>query len=366
VAFILWTGIFVINWTIKISGGVYPSKLAVQDFFSSVFMILLSLGFGATLKVPSDISISRLQNICRLIFVMLLIMVSVALWELLSVRAWAGFILESREFLQRASSLLFNPNVFGFWCAQVAIFSAYLYHSHSCSTKFSFLMLVLSSFGVLLSGSRSGLTLSLCVMGFASILLAWQKKNIIRITHYIPLTIFLVSITVISLLVKVMEKFITFTHKGLWSMSLLVDRFFFMPKEIIQYFLSKFSGTGLLESSTTQNKIYITNKTFSAINGRFEGTLVDNGYLAILNGGGWTALMAWIFLWLVIIFIGFNALHKRPSTERAYTFSMVIGCCLSALFVRSFQVYPFWVFISLALGLSLSSFLTVLQVDHEL
>jgi hypothetical protein len=149
-------------------------------------------------------------------------------------------------------------------------------------------------------------------------------------------------------------------------MSLLVDRFFFMPKEIIQYFLSKFSGSGLLESSITQNKIYITNKTFSAINGRFEGTLVDNGYLAILNGGGWTALMAWIFLWLVIIFIGFNALHKRPSTERAYTFSMVIGCCLSALFVRSFQVYPFWVFISLALGLSLSSFLTVLQVDHEL
>jgi hypothetical protein len=65
-------------------------------------------------------------------------------------------------------------------------------------------------------------------------------------------------------------------------------------------------------------------------------------------------LVFWIVLWAVLVILGFKSLRNLPGVNSAYALSLVIGCAFSAVCMRAFQVFPFWVMISLALSLCLS------------
>jgi hypothetical protein len=70
--------------------------------------------------------------------------------------------------------------------------------------------------------------------------------------------------------------------------------------------------------------------------------------------------MIWIFIWIYLIYIGIKVLRISPGIRSVYTLSILLGCTFSAIFLRAFQVFPFWVMIAMALGLSLSWFQIVL------
>ncbi len=377
-AFLLWGLIVIIHWIISAVRGVYPSTITLQSLASASLMIILAWSFGSVLHSEVDFSAKSQKKFTWIIFVILSFMVTVALWEMLSLRAWAFFTLESEDILRRASSLHFNPNVFGFWCAVVAVLAAYAYHSKMISGSPCALTLILASFGIFLSGSRTGLIICLFTLGLSSLLLIWPKKSVRKMMAIMPLFIFASGMTTISLLVKSLSNMISCLHEELFALTLLTDRFANMPREITLYANDKLSSfdwfTSIERSSFSKildnivpKSVHdflsesVSKSTAMSIQGRFESPIVDNGYLAMLQDVGWLGLVAWLALWLVLVGMGLQAIRRAPGVRSAYSLSTVLGCALAAVFMRAFQVFPFWVIISLVLGLCIAWFNNVFQ-----
>jgi hypothetical protein len=190
--------------------------------------------------------------------------------------------------------------------------------------------------------------------------------------------IFAASLGAISLVIKGLDKISRHAIEVVHAMALLVDRFVVFPQELLYYTFSKlykFCVVYLpwLSESLPLNmilekmskKMDRAKTTAILIDGRIDTDMeiVDNGYLAMLHDGGWTALVLWIFLWAVLIVLGFKSLRKSPGVNSAYAVSLVIGCAFSAVTMRAFQVFPFWVMIAMAIGINLSWFMDVLQCD---
>ena len=107
----------------------------------------------------------------------------------------------------------------------------------------------------------------------------------------------------------------------------------------------------------------ISEHTAISIDGRFfaDDGLVDNGYLAMQQDVGWVSVAVWVALWLGLTWMGVKTLNKVPGIKSAYTLSLVLGCAFSAVFMRSFQVFPFWVMISIVLSICLAWFFVALK-----
>ncbi len=167
-------------------------------------------------------------------------------------------------------------------------------------------------------------------------------------------------------------------HEELFALTLLTDRFANMPREITLYANDKLSSfdwfTSIERSSFSKildnivpKSVHdflsesVSKSTAMSIQGRFESPIVDNGYLAMLQDVGWLGLVAWLALWLVLVGMGLQAIRRAPGVRSAYSLSTVLGCALAAVFMRAFQVFPFWVIISLVLGLCIAWFNNVFQ-----
>lgn len=377
-AFLLWGLIVIIHWVINAVRGVYPSTITLQSLASASLMIMLAWSFGSVLHSEVDFSAKSQKKFTWIIFVILSFMEIVALWEIVSLRTWSVFSLESGDLLRRASSLQFNPNVFGFWCAVVAILAAYAYHSKMISGSPCALALILTSFGIFFSGSRSGLIICLFSLGLSSLLLIWPKRSVRKMTAIMPLFIFASGMATISLIVKSLSNMINGLHEGLFSLTLLVDRFANMPREITLYVGGELYSCDWFTSIEQSSFVKFLDKyvpkfvrdflsgpmsksTAISIQGRFDSPMVDNGYLVMLQDVGWIGLVAWLALWLVLVGMGLQAIRRVPGVRSAYSLSAVLGCALAAVFMRAFQVFPFWVIISLVLGLCIARFNTVFQ-----
>lgn len=357
--FLLWGLMVYAHWVIDAADMDYPSIIAVQDIVSAFLLGIFAWSFGVALKIKKDITVVTQENICRLLLIILSLMVAIGTWEILSFRIFYLILLDSGEYVRRAKSLLFNPNVLGFWCSFVAIFSAYTYHSQNWHSKLAGYNLVLAGIGILLSGSRSGLTICFLFLGTAALLLFRIRTRITTIKSFRPLMIFAAGMGTISLIIKIFDNISRHTIEGLHAMALLVDRFIVFPKEILIYIFLKLYNLNLFSSSwlaKTSEKLAIPEATEILIDGRIspDAKIVDNGYLAMMHDGGWAALVFWIALWAVLVILGFKSLRKLPGVNSAYALSLVIGCAFSAVCMRSFQVFPIWVMISLALSLCLS------------
>jgi hypothetical protein len=357
--FMLWGLMVFTHWVIDAAGSDYPSKIAVQDIVSAFLLGIFAWSFGAALKIQKDITVVTQENICRLLLIVLSLMVAIGAWEILSFRIFFLVLLDSGEYVRRAKSLLFNPNVLGFWCSFVAIFSAYTYHSQDWPSKLSGYTLVLAGFGIILSGSRSGLTICFLFLGTAALLLFRIRKQITTIKSFRPLIIFAAGMGTISLVIKVLDNISWHAIERLHAMALLVDRFIVFPQELLYYILLKLCNFNLFSSSwlpKISEKMALPKATAILIDGRINPStkIVDNGYWAMMHDGGWAALVLWIVLWAMLVILGFKSLRKLPGVNSAYALSLVIGCAFSAGCMRAFQIFPFWIMISLALSLCLS------------
>ena len=71
------------------------------------------------------------------------------------------------------------------------------------------------------------------------------------------------------------------------------------------------------------------------------------------DAGGWV-LLVWLVLWMIIIGTGVKSFRTNPGINSVYALSGISTCIFSAIFIRSFQVYPVWIMIAIVLGVSLA------------
>lgn len=377
---IIWIVIVGISWVFDISQGKYPSSLALQDVVSSFIMLNLACIIGVVMPDFYSELDNRLKKMLQIILIMAIVMVALSLYQIIAFKIFAGVTNKDGEYERRACALLLNPNVLGLWCALIAAVTAYAFHTKRCPKVTTSLMLALTALGIFLSGSRSGLLICLFMLGLVSFL-QFKFRRWVEITFsFYPFFIFISSLTGMGMFIKIFDSLSNLSYKWLHALSVLVDRFANMPEEIGTYTVFKLTGYIILVSgwlhehtsyaifSRTHTSAINTSKNLSEtsifinIDGRLnvDIPLPDNGYLAMYHDAGWPGLLAWLILWMVIVWMGVKSFRINPGINSVYALSAICTCLFAAIFIRLFQVYPLWIMVSIALGISLSWFQTVI------
>jgi len=369
--FILWALTVIIYWIIKGTSGELPTPSTVQNFFSSCLLCIISLGFGTVLSQQQPIKSEVLVNFYRIIVIVFSAIIMIAAYEMVNFNTFNRlFKLDSNTFVFRASFPLFNPNLLGFWCAFVALFAGYFFHTKALPKRFPVTVLILCGFGIFLSGSRSIFIVCFFTFSIITILLFLQTKNRLKLKEiFLPVGASVLPVIAGIIIIKLGNVLTNSKSLLMNALTSLADRFVSMPRDVIVSVISKFSKNISLLNDIDSSQ-HLSKTTIKSIQGRLSSEIlvkgklstdiVDNGYLAMLHDTGWTGLMIWIFIWIYLIYIGIKVLRISPGIRSVYTLSILLGCAFSAIFLRAFQVFPFWVMIAMALGLSLSWFQIVL------
>jgi hypothetical protein len=364
---LLWVSAVIIYWIIKVLSNEFPTPLTIQNIFSTGSLCIFSLGFGGVLPQQPQITTERLEKFCRVIAIFIFLIVLIATYEMITLHAWGGaFRLESTEYVWRASSILFNPNLLGFWCVFVAVFAGYIFHKKSLPPILPITIIILCGLGIFLSGSRSSFIICFFTFSTITLLLIIQAKKLLKSKDiFLPFTAFVLPILATIIIIKGGNLIINYQSERLKALSFLADRFLLMPFEIISFISIRFSSnTGFFSDLAAPS--WLSKASVISIQGRFSTGLVDNGYLAMREDTGWIGLTAWIIIWVILIWIAFRVYRRSPGVESTYSLSMIFGCALSAVFVRAFQVFPFWVLVALTLALCLYWFNLVIEKGHSI
>lgn len=352
---LLWFLMVIIYWIIKGMRGDFPSPLIIQDIFSACFLCILFFMFGTVLSQQPAIKLETLKTFCRIIPIIFLLIILIVVYEMVNFHALIGvFTLDSNIFVYRASFPLFNPNLLGFWCSFVAVFGGYVFHTKSLPKIYPVTILILCGFVIFLSGSRSSFIICIFTFSIIFILLVSQAKNCLKLRDiFLPFGAFILPVISGIIIVKIGNALTNCQFLLMNALTSLANRFVSIPKDITAFAISKFSTniSWLNDIGCTQN---LSKTTERSIQGRLSTGIVDNGYLAMLNDTGWAGFIIWNLIWIYLIYIGIKALRISPGIRSVYSLSMLLGCAFSAMFMRSFQVFPFWVIIAMASGLSLS------------
>jgi hypothetical protein len=364
-SFLLWLFMITTHWITKGLNNEFPTPLTMQNIFSSCLLCIIFIGFGAVLPQQPKIATERLEKFCNIIAIIISLIVLIAAYEIITLHAWCGaYKTESNEYVWRASSILFNPNLLGFWCVFVALFAGFIFHTKILPQKLPILIIVLCGLGMFLSGSRSSFLISFLSFSLITMLLLFQKKNRLESRDiFLPFGVFIVSILSAIIIVKIGIILTDYEFDWLKALSLLADRFVFIPVEILSFTLIAFSNhieviskVVASAASSASSHLQLSKASAISIHGRFSKDLVDNGYLVMLEDASWTGLTAWIIIWLFLFYIAMKAYRRSPGVKNTYALTMIFSCAFSAVFVRSFQVFPFWVLMSLVLGLCVACF----------
>ena len=352
-----------LGWVIAISvywlsaylhDGTFPGGTALQDVVSAGLLSVITIGLSTVLPWQQPLSERTMANLNRAALCILLIIVAIGFYEVVSLKAWAGSnIKESADRVfreRRASSLLFNPNVLGFWGAFLSMFASYSYAISPGIRKWAAAILVLAGWAVFLSGSRSGFILALCMLCLVPLLHFAAARRDFQKELLWPPIFFIGSIGSTAVLVELIDSLTDRMVDALHVLHFLAYRFISIPVVLGSYFWSP--PTGQFEGNAYNTQQFVN------IDGRLNPSalLPDNGFLAMYQDGGPMSLIFWIVFFGILVLQGTKVLFKEPKPESAYALSLVLGCAISAVFARTFQIFPFWVMIGLALGLALAWF----------
>jgi len=362
------------------------SRIALQDTVSTGLMLLLVFGFAIALNYKTTQHRMFWKFVRRSYPVVLIVMFFVAAYQIAFSHTFAGVTLPNGEYLGRACSFLFNPNVLGLWASLTVFFFAYAYHSHNIQANLAIPLILIAGFCIFLSGSRSGLLICGFFLIASSIfsLLAGRPRNLLK--TFTPLITMSVATVFLFGVVKMVDLILSKAVPCIHSMSLLVDRYLSIPSVILQYVgmvVSKVSpGFGkftmelipMPESHKITNAyeyLMATNPEASNmlfnIEQRFNPSsgLADNGFIAIFENGKWLGIFPWCLLWIALVWLGFRSYFKKQDVNSAYALTAILGCVFSALSMRLFQVFPFWIMVVLCLGPALSWIFFVMGADFS-
>lgn len=294
--------------------------------------ILASLLFFIAMALMSLLQVELKKPIKPVFILSLIILVTlmfvVGFFEVYTLRAWAIFTNSYGVIVRRSSSLLFNPNLYGIWCAFLAILFSYLFMSRGGSQQFFFGM-AMAFAGIYLSGSRSASSL-LC---FILIAIAISAKKTMPWIRWAPVSLMLGIFLGMTLASSLLRSH--FQLGGGWSaIAVIGERYLTYPVELASYFLNG--------RSTTPEMII-------SIEGRFTGKVIDSGWLVFYHDFGWLGIVVVSAAWSMLAWVGIQTYLRQRSLSSIYALAVLVfvtGCGT----VLRFQVFPTGIFMAIALA----------------
>jgi hypothetical protein len=262
----------------------------------------------------------------------------IAIYEVLTHKTWAGTPDSSGAWVYRGSSILFNPNLFGFWAALIYLGFAYGMHACKMYPKIMLLGMVLASIAIYFSGSRSSGYLLLGILFIPTLLIKKQFHWLPLIT--LPLTILIIYAGAAWLALPFISSSV-----GWLEIALLGERFAAIPVQVINYVLMKGDFLRLFINDIPGS---VPVQIVESIEGRFVGERPDAAWLVLYQDVGWFGLGAVILAVCMLVARGVRICISHPSPSSVYAFA-VLCYCLMIGFVMRFQIFPVWIFISLVI-----------------
>lgn len=256
----------------------------------------------------------------------------IAFYEVLTHQSWAGTLESSGGMVYRASSILFNPNLFGFWASLVYLGCAYGTHAYKRLWKMMVLGMVLAAIGIYLSGSRSACYLLLGVLLIPPLLIR-ERLNWLPL---IALPLIMLAIYGVAWLVT---PFNSSSVAG--EIALLGERFAATPLNMINYVLSQ-------TEAPTSVPARVSVEVVQSIEGRFTGGLIDAGWLVLYQDVGKLGMGAVVWSCSMLIVWGIRVCISRQSSTSVYAFAALCYCLLIGFSMR-FQIFPVWLFFSIVI-----------------
>ncbi len=322
-----------------------PAASAI-NVASTLLLILLTglLTIDWLAQDPKDRD-SALRQLLRIAAGLIFAMNVAGLLEVATGNTFAGFRLLDGAFVGRASAFLYNPNVYGLWCVGAALLAGYLY-PRSASRVLPVFVLIMAGAGLLLGASRSSLVLYLIII---AVLLAHSARHGYSLRGALqPPAFMLGGLLLSSGLAAFLGWWLPSGPYPLQALSHLADRMLYFPLDAAAYALEGISSMIPGLDSFQAPSESLTRATLEeSVEGRFGG---DNGYVAALKSSGWPGLAALLGL---LLWTGLAALWRvwpRPGLANGYALAAATGCALSGLLLRSFQLFPAWVFVAFGMA----------------
>lgn len=318
------------------------SRLKIVNVFSIIGMAFIATASANALEksLPARFNEREHEVLIGCLWTVLLLSVVVAFFELSQAKAWASYYDADSYIVIRASSLFFNPNLFGLFCALLAAFFSFYWHSYpTFGGKIIFQSgIFLAGLGIYLASSRSLGYLLLAFFIATSFLLPKGTSN-----RFKPAVIYVCAMLLAALLSIMWWKVSKEGAAG--SFLVLAKRLVESPFQILAMCLDILGirvGLGLGEFA-------LKPETVIAVEGRFLGGERDSGLLRVYDDSGWPGISGMLLFWLSALYLGVRAYANGRSAKAAYALSIT---CLSFAVgaLMRYQVYPVWLWIALMLA----------------
>lgn len=255
----------------------------------------------------------------------------IAICEVFYHHSWAGTFESSGAMVYRASSILFNPNLLGFWASLVYLGCSYSLHEQKECRGMILVAMILASIAIYFSGSRSTGYLLLGVTFFIALLI--KQRFYLLSLMVLPFTMLTIYVGTVWLAMPLVS-----SREGWSEIALLGKRFAATLPYALNY---------LLTSLSFPNFFYdLPPEVVQSVEGRFTGELADSGWLILYNDTGKLGLAAVIFTCCMLIARDVRAYTLYPSASTVYPLVMLVYILMAGLVMR-FQIFPVWLFISL-------------------
>lgn len=328
-----------------------------KETFFAAWMWASAIVFAIVLKQGGKYLIAFRAEWIGFLAAISIIMVVSGAYEIATGVVWAGTSYAS-GFSYRASGTLFNPNVLGFWSALMVVLISFMFHIRWISRFATLGFMLLFVACLILSSSRSGLMLAIINLLAISLFTLSNKKSIqLSLTNkFWPLVSFVAAFIICASIISYINP-----SQYLISKTLLANlqRFMQLPIDIFWIFMMKiyfpigkvFSFLPALDNIQSAANVYVSGHMGESVNGRMvlEYTS-DNSFMSIYAIGGIASLFIWLGLWVVMLWLGIVKNRKARGVYSSYALVGLIFCFSSGLFLRSPQLFPIWIFMSMVLG----------------
>lgn len=366
-----------------------------KEIFFAVSMWIGAIVFAIIIKQNGKYFIAfRREWVVFLVITSILMVVS-GFYEIATGVVWAGTSY-SYGFSYRASGMLFNPNVLGFWCALMAALVSLIHHIRWISKSIAFGFMLLFAISLILSSSRSGLMLLLINLVVISLFIPVNRKfiGLSIIDSLWPLFSFVLAFILCALTI---ECFNYFQYALANTLHINLLRFTQLPVDIFWIFMIKiffpltknvdifliflikiispltqmpdtiFSDglQQLTKSIQTAGNVHLKGHMNESVDGRLLPQYSsDNSFLSIYAIGGVISILVWLWLWAVLLWLGVSKYRRIRNIYSCYALVGLIFCFTSGFFLRSPQLFPVWIFLSMVLGACLCWWLLIGMDDN--
>lgn len=294
-----------------------------------IMLALLFVGFIGV-RNGSTLNMKSLHAWIVVGLIILSVANMIAVYEVFSHRSWAGTLESSGAMVYRASSILFNPNLYAFWASLVYIGCAYGMHAYQKHQKLMLYGMIMAAMALYFSGSRSACYLLVGLL-FISTLLMKERLR------WVPFIVLLLTMLAIYIGSSWFVQLFVDDHEGWHEIALLGTRFAAAPLHLINYLLMLAGITDNVPAEIVQS-----------IEGRFLGEGPDSGWLTLYQDVGWIGLAAVICAVCTLVVWGVRVYMAHPSASSVYALAILFYCIFMG-FVMKFQIFPVWLFVGLVL-----------------